>query len=280
MRKGEIIEFEGKFWEKSEFRPPNAGEIFLCDICKLVHSTQYCWTNVKVWILREVSAPPQPPANLASHDGLMRRLRRGPSVRAKFVESHVSKKLAFQIRSLRGDLSQEDMAAKVGIKQQALSRLENPYYGKATLTTLKRIATGCDVGLLVEFVPFSQLVNRVSGTPYTERGLSPETMNVPDFDEEEKQNKLSEDRDEAADQAGEPGEAVKAMTESLSRALMESTEPIERSKVWHRIVEATLASELRPLLEKARTVTNSGEDVWKGDSEALAAELGRWEKRS
>jgi hypothetical protein len=77
------------------------------------------------------------------------------------------------------------MAEKLGIPQQALSRLENPSYGKATTTTLKRIAAKCDVGLLIEFVPFGQLINRASGTPYIERGLSPETMNVPNFDEED-----------------------------------------------------------------------------------------------
>lgn len=62
-KKIELIEFDGKFWEKVEFRPPNAGEVFLCDICKRVHSTEFCWISVKVWILREVSAPPQPPAS-------------------------------------------------------------------------------------------------------------------------------------------------------------------------------------------------------------------------
>jgi transcriptional regulator with XRE-family HTH domain len=79
------------------------------------------------------------------------------------------------------------MEKRTGIKQQAISRLENPYYGKATLTTLKKIADACDVALLVEFVPFSQLVNRVSGTPYVEQGYSPETMNVRSFEEEERQ---------------------------------------------------------------------------------------------
>jgi transcriptional regulator with XRE-family HTH domain len=96
----------------------------------------------------------------------------------------LDKKLAFQIRSLRGDSSQGKIEEMSGIKQQALSRLESPYYGKATLTTLKKLAAAYDVGLLVEFVPFSQLVNRVSGTPYVERGFSPETMNVPSFEEE------------------------------------------------------------------------------------------------
>src|SRR5258708_25392233 len=122
--------------------------------------------------------------NLNSKQSLIRRLRKGRHVRTRFVESHLDKKLAFQIRSLRGDSSQEEMEKRTGIKQQAISRLENPYYGKATLTTLKKIAAAHDVGLLVEFVPFSQLVNRVSGTPYVERGCDPETMNAPNFEQE------------------------------------------------------------------------------------------------
>jgi len=112
--------------------------------------------------------------NLTSKEGLIRRLRKGRDARTRFVESHLDKKLAFQIRSLRGDSSQEKVEELTGIKQQAISRLENPSYGKATLTTLKKIAAAFDVGLLVEFVPFSQLIKRVSGTPYIERGLSPE----------------------------------------------------------------------------------------------------------
>jgi len=102
-----------------------------------------------------------------------------------FLESHLDEKLAFQIRSLRGDLTQREMENRTRIVQQSISRLENPYYGKASLTTLKKIAAACDVALLVEFVPYSQLVNRITGTPYIERGFSPETMNVPGFDEEE-----------------------------------------------------------------------------------------------
>jgi hypothetical protein len=40
------------------------------------------------------------------------------------------------------------------------------------------------VGLIVRFVPFSQLINWVSGTPYEERGLSPEGMDIPSFAQE------------------------------------------------------------------------------------------------
>lgn len=130
--------------------------------------------------------------NLTSRAGLCRRLRRGPEARARLVESHLNKELAFQLRSLRdnAELSQEELAARVGMPQNAISRLENPNYGRATLTTLKRLAATYDVGLVVRFVPFSTLVNWVSGTPYLETGLSPESMDVPSFEEEDRRGAL------------------------------------------------------------------------------------------
>src|SRR2546426_7339355 len=108
--------------------------------------------------------------NLTSRDGLLRRLRKGPETRARFVESQLTKGLAFQLRALRDreGWSQVELAERVGMTQNAISRLENPHYGKATLTTLKRLAATYDVGLIVTFVPFTKLVDRVSGTPYIE----------------------------------------------------------------------------------------------------------------
>jgi transcriptional regulator with XRE-family HTH domain len=136
--------------------------------------------------------------NLNSRETLIRRLQRGPDARTKFVDSHINKTLAFQVRSLRGEMSQEKAVEKLGMNQNAISRLENPYYGKATLTTLKRIASAYDVGLLVEFVPFSRLVDRVSGTPHIDYGLSPNTMNVPSFEEEVGQGILEESHNKYA----------------------------------------------------------------------------------
>jgi ribosome-binding protein aMBF1 (putative translation factor) len=105
--------------------------------------------------------------NFTSRDGLVRRLERGPEARVRFVESQLSKGLAFQLRALRDreGWSQVELAERAGMTQNAISRLENPHYGRATLTTLKRLAATYDVGLIVAFVPFSKLVNRVSGTP-------------------------------------------------------------------------------------------------------------------
>jgi hypothetical protein len=67
-----------------------------------------------------------------------------------------------------------------------LTRLEDPAYGKQTLSSLKRIASALDVALVVRFVPFSQYVQWLSGTPYFDEGLRPEALAVPSFEEEEK----------------------------------------------------------------------------------------------
>ena len=128
----------------------------------------------------------QQSTNLFSREALWSRLKRGLETRARFVESHLSKNLAFQIRALRDreDWSQTQLAEKLGMNQNAISRLENPRYGKATITTLKRIAAAFDVALVVRFVPFGQLIDWVSGTPYVDRGLSTESLAVPRFEVE------------------------------------------------------------------------------------------------
>lgn len=124
--------------------------------------------------------------NLNSIDNLIERLSRGSQARAKFVASHIDKGIAFQIRALRDrqELSQEALAAKVGMNQNAISRLESPERGRPTITTLKRIAEAFDVALVVRFVPFSKLAKWVAGVPFVEEGLSSETLAAPKFEEE------------------------------------------------------------------------------------------------
>lgn len=128
--------------------------------------------------------------SLISRENLIRRLKRGPEPRAKFVESHLNKSLAFQIRYLRDQeqWTQAQFAKKLGIKHpnNVSARLENPYYGKHTLTTLKKIAATCDVGLVVWFVPFSRLVDWATSTPHLDKGLSPDFYNIPAFGQDRK----------------------------------------------------------------------------------------------
>jgi transcriptional regulator with XRE-family HTH domain len=108
-------------------------------------------------------------------------LTSGPEARTKFVESHLSKNIAFQVRGMRArnDWSQQVLADKLKTNQNAVYRLENPSRAKPTLSTLKKVAAAFDVALIVRFVPFSQLVNWVTGTEYTEKGLSSDSLAVP-----------------------------------------------------------------------------------------------------
>lgn len=124
---------------------------------------------------------------LSSLKSVFSRLRRGRTVRKQFVESHLNKTIAYQIRAIRDRLgwSQEKLAAEVGMNQNAISRLESPEYGKPTLTTLKRLASAFDVALVVRFVPFSELVDWVTTTPRIVKGLNTESLAVAGFDAEE-----------------------------------------------------------------------------------------------
>jgi hypothetical protein len=61
--------------------------------------------------------------------------------------------------------------------QERISQIEDPNYGKLSLSTLKRIASAFDVGLVVRFVPFSELAE-------WELSLSSESLKVSSFNED------------------------------------------------------------------------------------------------
>lgn len=126
--------------------------------------------------------------NLNSRDALISRLRRSKRARDNFAESHLAKTLAYQIRATRDKLgwSQERLAKEVGMNQNAISRLESPEYGRPTITTLKRIASALDVGLVVRMVPFSELVDWATSTPRMINGLTTEALAVANFANEER----------------------------------------------------------------------------------------------
>jgi transcriptional regulator with XRE-family HTH domain len=101
--------------------------------------------------------------------------------RRAFVEEEISTGLAFQIRAMRQarGWSQRELGNRVPdgtpIAQEQVCKFENPDYGRYSLSTLKRLAAAFDVGLVVRFVPFSQLVD------WTLR-LSPADLAVPSFE--------------------------------------------------------------------------------------------------
>jgi transcriptional regulator with XRE-family HTH domain len=97
--------------------------------------------------------------------------------RDAFVGAEISTTLPFQIRSIREKRgwTQGQLAQRSHHAQPTISKMERAGYDQFTLTTLKRLASAFDCGLLVRFVPFSQLVDWSSS-------MLSEQMDVPGFD--------------------------------------------------------------------------------------------------
>lgn len=103
--------------------------------------------------------------------------------RAATVKEAVRSVIALQIRQLRqkSGKSQVALASEASTSQSAIARLEDPDYGRVSVTTLLKLATALDVALLVKFVPFSKFIKEYAD-------LSPGALSVPTFDEEKKES--------------------------------------------------------------------------------------------
>jgi HTH-type transcriptional regulator/antitoxin HipB len=84
--------------------------------------------------------------------------------REAFVASRIRIRLPAQIREMRLNRgwTQAELGAKAQMKQSAICRCESMGYDQFTLSTLKTLAAAFDVGLKVEFVPFSELASNAS----------------------------------------------------------------------------------------------------------------------
>ena len=78
------------------------------------------------------------------------------------MEGFASMLLPFQIRALRKDRkwTLKNLAQHSGVSEKHLSYLEEAGAEPGTLKTLYKIAKAFDVAVLIEFVPFSALVDR------------------------------------------------------------------------------------------------------------------------
>lgn len=110
---------------------------------------------------------------------LLQKLKASRKRRELFVAGQIKTGIPFQIRALRDKKgwTQGELGAQLGMTQTNISRLESPGYGRLNITTLHRIAAAFDVGLIVRFVPFSELIGWVDK-------LSPDALAPKSFDEE------------------------------------------------------------------------------------------------
>ncbi len=89
-----------------------------------------------------------------SMEKTFRRMVNSRTARDAYVRAEVTSSLAHQIRAIRlqRGLSQKELAKKIKTTQTAISRIENPSYGRISLKTLLDLSFAFDTGLDVRFV--------------------------------------------------------------------------------------------------------------------------------
>ncbi len=81
--------------------------------------------------------------------------------RDALIAEEISVGLPMQLREMRESRGwkQVEVAEKIGTEQPRFPVMEKPGYGNFSLTTLKKLASVFDVGLIVSFVPFSEMID-------------------------------------------------------------------------------------------------------------------------
>jgi transcriptional regulator with XRE-family HTH domain len=101
--------------------------------------------------------------------------------RQAYMQAAIEQGVSWQIRVNREERgwTQEELAQRMGTKQSAVSRLEDPEDPGVTLRTLIKAANAFDCALLVKFVPYSTLAQE-------SEDLSPERLYAASFGDEAK----------------------------------------------------------------------------------------------
>lgn len=79
--------------------------------------------------------------------------------RQAYAQAAVEQGIAWQVRvnRERRNLTQAELALRIGTRQSAISRMEDPEYGAHSLQQLVKVAHAFDCALLVKFVSFATL---------------------------------------------------------------------------------------------------------------------------
>lgn len=99
--------------------------------------------------------------------------------REGYMEACVEQNIAWQIkfnRECRG-ITQIKLSEMIGTRQSAISRVEDPSYGKTNIATLLKIANALKCALSVKLISFSELAE-------DSKKFSKENSIVKSFDEE------------------------------------------------------------------------------------------------
>jgi transcriptional regulator with XRE-family HTH domain len=92
---------------------------------------------------------------------LISKLKDDRMARAAYIKSKLGVLVPSQIRALRFKSNmprQSDLAEAAAMQQSQISMFETPGAANVTLATLARLAAAFKVGLVVKFVPFSEML--------------------------------------------------------------------------------------------------------------------------
>ncbi|TAN41055.1 MAG: XRE family transcriptional regulator [Nitrospirae bacterium] len=94
-------------------------------------------------------------ARLKSFDKMRKKWLEDSQVKKEYDSMGQEFQIAMEIAQARlhAGVTQAELARKVGTKSTAISRLESPHYGKASLSMLRKIAGALDCELQVRLVP-------------------------------------------------------------------------------------------------------------------------------
>jgi transcriptional regulator with XRE-family HTH domain len=80
--------------------------------------------------------------------------------RVSYTKAKINVNIASQIKALRRrrDMKQIDLAREAEMRQSRISAIERPGASGLTVETLVRLASAFRVGLIIKFVPFSEML--------------------------------------------------------------------------------------------------------------------------
>jgi transcriptional regulator with XRE-family HTH domain len=81
--------------------------------------------------------------------------------RYAYVEAHLNASLAAQIKALRGERTQEELASMAGTKQSGISRFENANHSEWKTETLRKLARAFGLRLRISFEEFGTLIPEI-----------------------------------------------------------------------------------------------------------------------
>ncbi len=110
---------------------------------------------------------------MSDRSNLINRLRTNRDSRAAYIRAKLDVLIPSQLRALRlrQPMTQSVLAGEAGMKQSRISAMETPGKTNFNLETLVSLAATFKVGLMVKFVPFSEMI-------CWENGYSQDTFNV------------------------------------------------------------------------------------------------------